>query len=713
MTTATLTADATAAAVELLAPHWAALRDRHQRHDGYRALVGGLLRAGLPAPDVEALVEALCEATSDDEPAKRVQLVQDTAGRLAAGGTVSGWPSLAKLLGDDGDRIVGRVQQLLGIGGPVIAATYDYCDEAGALRYQTVRLAPKDFRQRRRVGQGWAWDLRGVERLLYRLPELLAADPSQTVYICEGEKDVDALCALGLVATTNPMGAGKWQDRFAGPLRGRHVVILPDADAPGRAHAQQVARSLAAHAASIKVLELPGLPPAGDVSDWLAAGGTAADLERLAEAAPAWQDSCPAAAAPVLPMDPPWPDPLAPEALYGLAGDVVRLLEPATEADPAALLLQLLVGFGSLLGRTAHCRVEADRHYGNEFVVLVGRTAKGRKGTSWSQVHRLLTASDADWGRGRVLSGLSSGEGLIWHVRDPITARHPVKEHGHVVGYDEVEADPGIRDKRLLVFESEFAAVLKQADRAGNILSAVVRLAWDTGDLATLTKNSPARATGAHVSIVGHCTAQELRRYLATTEMANGFANRHLWACVQRSKELPEGGRVDADALDQLTARLREALAFGRQQQQVYRDEQARAIWHDVYGTLSADRPGLSGAMLGRAEAHVLRLSLLYALLDCSPVIRAEHLLAALAVWEFCEQSVRHVFGDALGDPVADDLLRLLRGAPDGMTRRDLLNALGRNQSSERIGRARLARFERRPTAGRPEERWFAGRCGT
>jgi hypothetical protein len=134
-----------------------------------------------------------------------------------------------------------------------------------------------------------------------------------------------------------------------------------------------------------------------------------------------------------------------------------------------------------------------------------------------------------------------------------------------------------------------------------------------------------------------------------------------------------------------------------------------------VYGPLSEGRPGLAGALLGRAEAHVRRLAMIYALMDCSNVVRAEHLLAALALWEYCERSVRYVFGDHLGDPVADDLLRLLRSCPDGLTRTDLSHYFGRHQSSDRIARAlglllqhKLARRQEQQTGGRPTERWFA-----
>jgi hypothetical protein len=423
----------------------------------------------------------------------------------------------------------------------------------------------------------------------------------------------------------------------------------------------------------------------------------------------------PATAAASLPTEPPWPDPLAEEAYHGLAGEIVRVLEPASESDPAALLVQTVIGFGNLVGRTAHCVVESDRHFGNEFAVLVGRTSKARKGTSWGRVHGLLSEAEEEWAKERVQTGLSSGEGLIWAVRDPIKKRERVKERGEPVRYEEVEADPGISDKRLLIVEPEFANVLKQTERQGNTLSAVLRSAWDGADLRTMTKNSPARATGAHVSLIGHITIEELRRYLTTTEMANGFGNRHMWICAKRSKLLPHGSRPDAIALSDLRARLADALTTARATAELAYDEKAAEIWADVYGPLSEGRAGLTGALLGRAEAHVLRLSMLYALLDSAAAIAAEHLLAALALWDYCEQSVLHIFGDALGDPVADELLRLLRAAPDGMSRNQMYDHFGRHQSSDRIGKALAmlatqgkARPETQQTGGRPREVWKA-----
>ncbi len=378
-------------------------------------------------------------------------------------------------------------------------------------------------------------------------------------------------------------------------------------------------------------------------------------------------------------------------AFHGLAGEVVRAVEPTSEADPAAILFQTLVGVGSQIGRTASFEAEADRHHLNEFLVLVGRTAKGRKGSSWGRVVHLLRQVEEGWVDQRVQTGLSSGEGLIWGVRDAITKRERTKERGGPARFEEVEADPGVEDKRLLVFEPEFANVLKQVERQGNTLSAVLRQAWDAGRLGSLTKNSPAKATDAHISLVGHCTADELRRYLSTTEAANGFGNRHLWVCVQRSKLLPEGGSPDPRLMADLGARLRDAVAFARTVRAMRRDDEARAAWHEVYGDLSAARPGMAGALLARAEAHVMRLACLYALLDGAAVVRAGHLLAALALWGYVEQSVFHVFGDSTGDPTADEVLRLLQASPGGMTRTELFNHFGRNLPSDRIGRALTA----------------------
>jgi putative DNA primase/helicase len=170
--------------------------------------------------------------------------------------------------------------------GRAIEATYDYRDEDGKLLFQAVRYVGREFSQRRPDGgDGWIWKLKGVRRVLYRLPELMAADPTTPVFLVEGEKDVDRLRAGGLVATCSPMGAGpgKWRKEYAEALAGLHVVIIPDNDDPGREHAKAEEQSLRGVAASVKTLTLSGLPEKGDVSDWLNAGHTVEELRKLAD----------------------------------------------------------------------------------------------------------------------------------------------------------------------------------------------------------------------------------------------------------------------------------------------------------------------------------------------------------------------------------------------------------------------------------------------
>jgi hypothetical protein len=410
----------------------------------------------------------------------------------------------------------------------------------------------------------------------------------------------------------------------------------------------------------------------------------------------------------ISPPEKSWPDPLATEALHGLAGEIVRTIEPHTEADPSAILIQFLAAFGSIVGADPHYRVEADEHTGRLFALMVGDTAKGRKGTSWGHVKRLFEHIDDAWVQDRVMGGLSSGEGLIYAVRDEVSR---TEKGGQVV------TDPGATDKRLLVVESEFASCLRVMARDGNTLSAIIRQAWDNGNLRVLTKNNPIAAASAHIGIIGHITADELRRYLDRTEAGNGFANRFLFVCVKRSKCLPHGGSLTDDAVRGLARKVATAIGFVRTAGRIEMDSGSQRIWEAVYPRLSEGLPGLLGAVTSRAEAHTIRLALLYALLDRSPEIRTVHLKAALAVWDYAAESARYIFGSALGDPLADEILRALRTTPDGLTRTDISGLFSRKKDAAAIGaalevlrRSGQADVTEQETGGRPVEIWRARR---
>jgi hypothetical protein len=406
---------------------------------------------------------------------------------------------------------------------------------------------------------------------------------------------------------------------------------------------------------------------------------------------------------------------LSAEALLGLPGEIVRAIEPYSESDPIAILANVLTAFGNVVGPIPHFRVEHTRHHLNLFVGQVGDTAKGRKGTAWSTPRRIFGDIDGAWADHRVTGGLSSGEGLIYAVRDERYEKKPIREKGRVVDYENVLVDEGVDDKRLMLIEEELSQALKVMAREGNILSPITRQAWDHGNLNPLTKSNPIRSTGAHISIIGHITKPELLRYLTDTEQANGFANRFVWLMVRRSKCIPNPTGVPDEILISLISRLRDRVEAARRIGEIVRTDEAEEVWAGVYPALSQGKPDLLGYVLGRAEAQVMRMACIYALLNGSDTVAVDHLTAALALWDYSEKSAMAIFGEMSGDHAADRILSAL-SEHDELTETDIYNLFGRHTPANEIQRALnalqaagKAKPETVATGGRPKTIWRRG----
>jgi hypothetical protein len=392
-----------------------------------------------------------------------------------------------------------------------------------------------------------------------------------------------------------------------------------------------------------------------------------------------------------------WPPPPDPAVYHGLAGEIVTTIAPETEADPVAILSQLLVAFGAAAGRGAWFQVEATRHHPNEFLVLIGDSARARKGSSWDHVHRLITDADPQV-TARILTGLSSGEGLIHAVRDP------------------AGQDPGASDRRLLVIEPEFVSVLKNVSREISTLSPTLRSGWDGRPLAILTRTAPARATDAHISVIGHITATELRHHINPVELANGLLNRFLLLGCRRVRLLPEGGNPDPLKHTGLDRKLHTTLNAARHAGQIRLSPAARQAWTDAYQQLAQPQPGIAGAISARAEAHTIRLALIYALLDNNRQIQPAHLTAALALWDYAQRSATWALQRSSGDPLAHQIHAALTDQlPGGLTRTQIRDLLHRNPTTIQLDHAlnSLAddgkiTSQRILTAGRPAELWTA-----
>lgn len=374
-------------------------------------------------------------------------------------------------------------------------------------------------------------------------------------------------------------------------------------------------------------------------------------------------------------------------ALHGLAGEVVNTIDPETEADPAGVLMTFLVTAGAAFGPGPHAWAEV-AHPARLNVVLVGETSKGRKGSSWENPKRVIEKADPDFVRHRVLGGFGSGEAIADEFKEA--------------------------DRRLLVRESEYARLLNVANRDGSNLSPIIRDAWDGNRIEARSRGAgKVVVDDAHVCVLGHITADELRGKLTAIEVANGFANRFLYVLVKRSKLLPKGGNLDERAVEDLGEKLRRCLDPGRATVRMNRSHDAEKRWEQLYREMAEDcPPGLLGAVVARAEPQVLRLSVLYALLDQSRRVELSHLEAAWAVWGYCRASAAWLFGDSTGYPLADRVTGLLEAAEHKMLSRTELRAglqhhVPRSQIDHAIdylearGRVLVVSV---PTDGRPRE---------
>jgi hypothetical protein len=358
-----------------------------------------------------------------------------------------------------------------------------------------------------------------------------------------------------------------------------------------------------------------------------------------------------------------------------------------------ALLLQFLAAFGNLAGPTPHCLVGPTRHGLNLYVILVGESSKARKGTSWRQIADLFNEVDTLWTTRRVATSRPAASTILQALRDQQPAT----------------------DRRLFLLAEEFASILHLLGRETGQLSPLLRCAWDGGDLSVHDARTLLHATAAHISLVGHVTQSELLHHIGRAEAHNGFANRCLWTSVHRSQSLPNGGALPPHELSALARELRQALEWIHVQTSLVfrRSETAQQLWNDCYPALSQGRPNVYGAATSRAEAHVLRLSAIYAALDTSPEVDVCHLQAALAVWDYCRASARLFFDTTPIDPAASRISQALDVNPQGLSKTQLRGLFHKHISKERIDLALeqlinlgLIRDQTSPGPGRHATLW-------
>lgn len=375
---------------------------------------------------------------------------------------------------------------------------------------------------------------------------------------------------------------------------------------------------------------------------------------------------------------------LSDQALIGIAGRIVELATRESEADPAAVLFTALTFAAASFGPISYFPVSDTNHPARLFTCIAGQSAKARKGTSSSGVEKIFRKAEEIAGLKplEVTPGpFSSGEGIVYVVRDP---SETIKPGG--------APDPGVMDKRLLGLLSEFAGTLAMMKRETNSVSAVLRAMWDKGTIKPVTKHNQIKTTNAHVNFVGHITIEELLTMLSQAEIWNGFGNRLLFVAARRPKHVPLGKPMPDREVESIARELGSAIKFAETCGRITFSVEAEEYWCSIYEELSSELPGLPGVILSRSEAQVVRLSMVYALLDKSCFVERKHLDAALAAWDYCTQSAFYIFGNPVKNPQEDRILEVLQSGKE-LTKTDIHDLFHRNVPAVHLS-ALLAKME-------------------
>jgi hypothetical protein len=404
---------------------------------------------------------------------------------------------------------------------------------------------------------------------------------------------------------------------------------------------------------------------------------------------------------------PVWPARPDPMLSHGVVGGLLRRVELETEADPTAVATTFLVALGNVIGRGPHAVVDGTPHHLNLFAAIVGGTAEGRKGTSMGIVRAVMREVDADWVRLCRTPNLTSGEGLIDRVRDDVYRMILDKKTGEP---ENVLIEPGVDDKRLLCEIQELAGTMRAGRSERSTLFQTIRESWDGVDLATMAKNARRAATAPHISIVSHITPEELVKLQTDADVFGGTWNRFLWIASKRARLRPHGG--DFDDLGEIQAAVRSVVTHARNVGRMRRTPAADRLWEEEYYRRADVRAGgVIGAIIGRAEPQLLRLSMLAALARQEDVVDVEDLAAALSLWRYVEATVRMLFGGC-EDPLVRRVIEAIRATP-GISRSTLHRQTAKTMPAPRfvdvLSRAAATgevEAEHIETGGRPREVW-------
>ncbi len=553
-----------------------------------------------------------------------------------------------------------------------IVQTYDYTDESGQLLFQVCRTEDKSFPQRRpsEDGDGWTWGLKDkdtgeyvVEPRLYNLPEIKKAiQEDRYVFLTEGEKDVDNLSKIDLVATCNPMGAGNWRKNYTETLAGANVVILPDNDEEGREHAFNVAKALGGKAESVKILEFPDLPHKGDVSDWLKTaslpekqlkklvkekaidasnfqmklnldqeskdqkkkrkGGRKAEYIELTEDIDLEDLSGP----PSFPGQILGDDPL---------GKYTTWTAKNTETPGAFAFAAFKNQLGLAIGRNVRIFYGQSYHSPIFYDALIGKSAFSRKSTAIKAAYNIInkaTSTDRERDVFVTIPGIGSAEGVLERIEGS------------------AESVAGDYPKALIKLE-ELSVLTDRMNQKStqSLISRFIEL-WDLPDKITNpTRSDPIELERPTVSFLAGSTVENVKESFDDRTIMGGFYNRFCWWAADEDKRIPRPEGMDQSLENELVKDTKEVIgtakAIGDRGNEFTFTEESGQLFDDWYNEFRDRVEGSdkTGAPIARTPELVIRHALLFSLLEGESELTKTALLKAIQVGKYLRKSAYHV----------------------------------------------------------------------
>ena len=550
---------------------------------------------------------------------------------------------------------------------PDIVETYDYKNENGERLFQACRKSNKEFRLRRKVGEDWEWSIKSkngqgfaVQPVLYHLPEVLEArDHGERVYVIEGEKDADNLRERNLIATCNPMGADSWKDLHTAQLEGAKVIIIPDADKEGLEHAIEVANELSSVAATLRLIEPEKLgfdvreEGGKDISDWLADGHTAQELEDIVDDTDTWSrhdgdrlivemkdrggrkaevielvediEMDDIGGVPAFPIE---------SANIGVMGDFVNWLKDNSEKPPSFAFASFRNLIGLAVGRELKIKYGGEKHSSIFFDVLIGETSLDRKSstikTAYNQVDQALhTDTKKDYFK--AIHGVGSAEGLLKKI-------HATKGQVHT------------DNPKAVLLLDEFSIVTDKIQQSAtqNLQSRFIEL-WDLKEnVDNPTISNPISLESPTTSILAGTTAEGIKEEVDERVKSGGFFNRFCWWCTRGREPVPFVEPMPEDLRNSLQGETKQLVnrAKGRDElswKEALSDD-AKELWINYYKDFYRRcRQSQKSFAIARQPAMTVRHAMLFSLFHDEDIIMKEDLQRAIDVAKYLKNSALFV----------------------------------------------------------------------